>query len=114
MTVRFYEFGRPVGGSSSGGGAQAPAEANYGPGETFDGTVAAADTTINFANSSKHVTIRNTHDTASLQYSLDGGVDWFTIGPYGEIGEFISLTSLILRRIGGVAVTYEVTVIEVE
>ena len=113
MTVKFYEFGQLVGGTSP-DGPIAPAAASYGIGESFEGTVAVVGTTITLANPSKHITIKNTHDSAALEYSFDAGVTWLSLGSYGEIGEFINLTSLMLRRVGAAVVTYEVVAIEVE
>lgn len=108
MTVRYYEFGKKVGGTESGGGTAVPAEAPYGPGEPVSGTLIAGNTTITFANATKRVTVRNTHDTQSLDYSLDSGTTWQTLAAYGEISEPVNLSSLILRNTGAVATTYEV------
>ena len=38
-----------------------------------------------FAKESRALRILNRHATAILQYSIDGGTDYFSIGPYGQI-----------------------------
>lgn len=108
MSVRYYEFGRIVGGQTSGGGTIIPAEALYGPDNPFVGVLAAGNTTIAFDNPTKGVSVRCTHDLQSLEYSFDGGLTWLLLGPYGETKEFVSITSLLLRNAGPIGTTYEV------
>ena len=38
-----------------------------------------------FARESRALRILNRHLTAILSYSIDGGTDYFSIGPYGQI-----------------------------
>lgn len=110
MSVRFYEFGQLSGGSEESGNVAPPAEASYGAPQPFVGTVGAAGTTLPFAGSTKQVTVRNTHETASMEYSLDAGTIWFGLGSYGGITEEVSIGFLMLRRVDG-EVTYEVNAI---
>ena len=105
MTVRYFEWGVAKGGTTP-SGASIPAEAGYGPPETFEGTLPAGNTTITFTRATKNVHIINNHDNLTLEYSLDGGVDWFNLGPYGHVTEPIAITSLLLR---GAGCTYEIT-----
>ena len=102
MTTRYFEWGALKGGTTP-SGAAIPAAASYGPPDTFDGTLPAGNTTITFTSSTKSVHIMNTHDTLSLEYSFDGGVDWFGIQPYGEVKEPIAVATMLLR---GVLCTY--------
>jgi len=104
MSVKFYQFGKIVGGTS-GGGTVIPQEAAYGPGETFSGTLGAAVAIITPSQDSKHVTILNTHDNVTLEYSLDGGVIWLGLMPYGQIQVPVAESSIQLR---GNTCTYEV------
>jgi hypothetical protein len=108
MTTKFFEWGNASGGSGSGGAPSAPAESNYGEPEPYTGTVAAGGTTITFTNATKSVTVRNTNDANDLEYSLDNGVTYMTLGPYAGKTEAASITTLLLRRVGGLAVDYEV------
>ena len=107
MSVRFYSFGRLVGGSGSGGGAVAPAEALYGPEESFRGSTGAGIVTINFANATKTVTVRNTDDTDNMQVSYDGAT-WHDLGPYAAVDVNALVSSIRLRGVGGVNCDYEV------
>jgi hypothetical protein len=115
MSVRHYSWGIRTGGANEDGSAPAPAEASYGPPEKFSGTIGAAGVTITFAASTKSVTVRNTHDSAGLQYSLDGGATWFGMQAYGEKTENVNISSMRLRRATpGTAPTYEVIAILTE
>lgn len=105
MSVKFYQFGKIVGGTGPNGNI-IPAEASYGPPETFEGTLPAGDTTITPSTYTKSVHILNTHDNITLEYSFDGGVDWFGIQPYGEVKEPVAVSDILLR---GAGCTYEVT-----
>ena len=107
MTTKYYEWGIRKGGSNT-NGPVIPAEASYGPPDPFTGTVALGGTTITFVTATKQVTVRNTHDTAPLEYSYDGGVTWLLLGPYGSTTEEVSIADLDLRRVAAAAVTYEV------
>jgi len=107
MTTRFYQWGNQAGGTTP-NGPSAPASTGYGVGESYTGTVGAAGTTITFTNSTKSVTIRNTHDSNNLEYSIDGGTTWLLLGPYGSITESVTLTSIRLRMVAAAVVTYEV------
>ena len=94
---KYYEWGNLVGG---GGVTPIPAAASYGEPEDFSGAILAGVTeTITFTNPTKSVKIQNTHDIESFTVSIDGGVTFRTIGPYGEIEEPISISSLII--VGG-------------
>ena len=104
MSVKFYQFGKIVGGTSD-GGAIIPAEASYGSAETYEGTLGVVNTTITPTQATKSIHIINTHDTVTLEYSLDGGVDWFGIAPYGEVKAQVAVISLLLR---GNTATYEI------
>jgi len=53
-------------------------------------------------------TIRNIHDSQSIDYSLDGGISWQILASYGEVKESISISSLLLRNTGAIGTTYEV------
>lgn len=97
MPVKFYEFGQLVGGSDSGGGSAAPVDALYGPGQTFEGVLPIGNTTITFANTTKSVQVINGDDTDSFDLSIDGGLTWVHLGPYGQFKENISVGSIILR-----------------
>jgi len=111
MTVRYYIFGNEANQPPQSGSGGVPAEASYGPGEPAVGTLAAGETTITFTNATKRITIRNTHDALSLQYSLDGGGvggTWQLLAPYGEISEPVNLSNLILRNFAAIGATYEV------
>lgn len=109
MTVKYYEWGVFKGGSGGDPGGVAPASANYGPVATYDGTLGAAVTTVTFSTSAKRIHLMNTHDSRTLQYSLDGGTDWFDLGPYAEVSEWAYVSSIQLRATGG-ATTYALTV----
>ena len=106
MVVKYYNWGGVAGGGGS--NPSSPLSSNYGPPQPFVGTVAVGGTTITFSASTKSVTVRNTHDTATLEYSLNGGIVWQEVEPHGEKTEFVSITFLMLRRVGGTVVTYEV------
>jgi len=108
MTVRYYQFGCLVCGTKPDGSKTIPAAALYGPDDPFTGTLPAGDTTITFTQPTKGVSVRNTHDTQSLEYSFDGGVTWLLLAPYGEIKEFVNVNTLVLRNAGPVGTTYEV------
>lgn len=107
MSVQFFDWGAAKGGTSPSGPA-IPDTANYGSPEQFSGTLAAGNTTITFSNATKNIHIMNTHDTISLEYSLDSGSTWFGIAPYGDISEPVSVTSLLLR---GTGATYEINAV---
>ena len=109
MVVKYYRWGQIEGGGGS--SPSSPAASGYGPPEPFIGTVAVAGTTITFSSSTKSVTVRNTHDTAQMEYSLDGGTTYQDLGPHGEKTETVSSSSILLRRVGGVVVTYEVVAV---
>lgn len=109
MSIRHYEWGLRKGGANEDGSAPAPAEALYGPPEKFRGTIGIAGVTITFAASTKGITVRNTHDSALLEYSFDGGTIWFSMQAYGEKTEYVNVSSMRLRRVApGTAPTYEV------
>lgn len=114
MTKRFYENGGVVGGMDENGNQLAPTSGGggggggSGPPQTFEGTLAAGTTTINFTNETLNITIRNTHDDQSLDWSVDAGVTWLTIHPGGEITEPFQVDSLQLRNTAAVNTTYEV------
>jgi hypothetical protein len=108
MGVSIYNWGQGSGGSGSSGTPAAPAAAPYGPPDQFEGTLAGA-TTITFTRSTKRITIRNTDDSNSLEYSLDGST-WFAIGAYGSISEPFQVASLQLRPVAGTP-TYEVVAV---
>lgn len=107
MTTRFYEWGAQAGGTNP-SGPSVPADAAYGPGEPYTGTVGVGGTTITFSNATKSITVRNTHDSNNLEYSIDGGTTWLLLGPYGAVTETVALSSLQLRRVAAAVVTYEV------
>lgn len=109
MAVKHFIWGEEQG-SGGGSGPSIPGSASYGPSEPFEGTLGAGVTTVNFSNFSKHVTIRNTHDTDSLEYSFDAGTTWFMALAYQVIQEPVSVNSVQLRNVGGGAATYEITV----
>ena len=109
MSVRFYEFGRLVGGSTPGGGSVIPAEASFGPPEQFEGTLGVGITTIAFAEDTKKVSIRNTHDLQNLDYSLDEGATWFTLQPYQVEEEPAALATIQLQpTVVGQTPTYQI------
>ena len=107
MSVKFYQFGVAVGGTDASGGTAAPETALWGEPETFEGTVGAGGVTINFSSSTKGVTITNTSDLVSLEYSLDGGSTWLELELSGSIHENVSVSSLRLQRVT-TDCTYEV------
>lgn len=107
MSVRFYQFGRLVGGTDSSGGSIAPSEAPYGEPELMGGTLVAGVNTLTFSASLKSLRIYNTHDTAYMDYSFDG-VTWFTLFPYQVIEENVSSNIVYLRpHVAGTFPTYE-------
>ena len=106
MSVKHYEWGVTVGGTTPGGGSGAPAAALFGTPDQQSGTAPVGDTTINFATSTKWVHVLNTDQANDLQVSFDGGADWQTISSLGDIKEEIVVTSLILRTT--VATTYSI------
>ncbi len=55
-------------------------------GSVSPGTVGASAVRVKtFAKESRAIRILNRHVTAILSYSIDGGTDYFSIGPYGQI-----------------------------
>jgi len=106
MTIKFYTFGNPEGG---GGGTVIPAESDYGESESFEGTIGAAGATISFTRTTKGFTVRNTHDSNTMEFSIDGAV-WHDLGPYAAMTLAAAENSVQLRPYGGGAgpVTYEV------
>jgi hypothetical protein len=108
MPVKFYEFGRLVGGSSV-----VPSESDYGPPQVFTGTLVAGDTTITFDHSTKSIQVINTHDTSSFSFSLDGGATWINLAAYGQFKDLVSLASIILRSTAG-GETYTVVAVLTE
>lgn len=110
MGVKYYIFGNEANQPTQPGSGGIPTEASYGAGDSEVGTLAAGNTTLTFT-ATKGLSIRNTHDTQALDYSLDGGVTWQLLAPYGEVKESISLTTLIMRNSGAAGTTYEVVAI---
>lgn len=107
MSVRFYQFGRIVGGTDASGGSIPSADAAYGPPELMSGTLVAGINTFTFSASLKSLRIYNTHDTAYMDYSFDG-VTWFTLQPYQVIEENVSSTVVYLQpHVAGTFPTYE-------
>lgn len=106
MVTRHYDWGVNNSGTDDSGATTIPLEASYGPPAEIDGTLGALITVIIFSSNTKFITIRNTHDSDSLEYSYDG-LTWLGIGPYGEISEPINIASVALRRVSG-SPTYEV------
>lgn len=107
MSVKFYQFGKLVGGTSSGGGSTAPADADFGPGEILAGTLVAGVNTLTFTQSLKHIRIANTHDSAAMDYSFDG-VTWATLIAYQIVQEPASNQTIFLRpTVAGTFPTYE-------
>ena len=113
MTVNHYVWGEVSGGCcpDSGGSAAVPAEASYGPEESFSGAIGAATVTINFTRATKNVSVYNTHDLEEMEVSFDGGIDWVPIDPNGMRTEPLSLNSLQLRRTGAGNPTYTVVAV---
>jgi hypothetical protein len=113
MGVYPYEWSNRVGGqdpSGGGSGGGASADSLSGEPESFSGSLAAGNTTINFTRSTKWVHIYNTDDTDTLEFSVDGGTNWVPIVSYGDLNLNIAVTSLLLRPLGGaVNVDYEIT-----
>jgi hypothetical protein len=108
----YFEWGNLMGGMTPSGAPVIPAAAPYGPPEEFSGTLGAGVTTITFTQRTKRVTIRNTHDTQILNYSLDGGATWFVSGPYQVVQEWVNITNLQLRpAVAGETPTYEITAV---
>lgn len=111
MTTKYYEWG-VVGG---GGGGTVPASSPYGPPEEFAGTLGAGVTTIAFSHDTKRVTLRNTHDSQSLDYSFDSGATYLTAGAGQVIQEWVSIDTLLLQpSVGGQTPTYEITAVLTE
>ena len=108
MPVNFYEWGHKEGGASTDGAPSAPASAAYGSPDQFEGILGAAITTVSFSSSTKSITVRNTHDSDSLEYRFGSETEWFTIGPYGEVTAPVSVLSMQLRSVGAGNPTYEV------
>ncbi len=55
-------------------------------GSVSPGTVGTSAVRVKtFAKESRAIRILNRHATAILTYSIDGGTDYFSIGPYGQI-----------------------------
>lgn len=107
MSVRFYQFGALVGGTDSSGSAITPDGGGGGVSgtpEQFSGTLAAA-TTITFSKTTLGIDLRNTHDSASLEYSYDN-VTWFTCNSYQVIQEGAQIDFIYLRPLVG-APTFE-------
>jgi hypothetical protein len=96
MAVKFYSFGKLVGGINDNGIATIPAEASYGPGQMFTDALPIGDTTITFDHPTKSVQVICTHDINGFQISGDG-VTWVTLAAYGQISGNISVSSIILR-----------------
>lgn len=101
MSYKFYQFGIAVGGFPESIGFS-----NYGPPQVASGTLGAATLTINFTSMTKWILIRNTHDADYMQYSVDEGTTWSTLGPYGETSAPLAIDSLRLRRVSGAPTYY--------
>ncbi len=50
-----------------------------------------------FSKESRALRILNRHATAILSYSIDGGTDYFSIGPYGQIELPLRASTLDLK-----------------
>lgn len=107
MPVKFYSFGRLVGGVNPDGTTTAPPEAEYGPVQSFVGTLVVGITTFTFTATTKSVSVRNTHDLQPLSLSLDAGLTWELLAPYQVLEKAASVTSIQLRDLVG-NTTYEV------
>jgi len=108
MSVRYYQFGKLVAGSSP-SGPVIPPEASYGPPETINGTMAAATETITLTRPTKEILIRNTSDLASIEYSFDGGLTYLLLGPYGSSPPHaIQIETILLRDTAGGNPSYEI------
>lgn len=108
MSVKFFEWGKLTGGSTSGGGSVTPADALYGEPEQFDGTLAAGNTTVTFSNPTKWVKVINTHVSQALEVSFDAGATWLVIAAYGSDTYYINVSSILLRNQGAVGTTYQI------
>ena len=105
MPVRHYEWGVENDSNSSGGGSAVQVN---GPAEVFTGTAGAAATTHNFSDSTIEVTILNIDDTGILEYSLDAGVSWIPLEPYGNVFHDVAINSIQIRRQGAVDADYRI------
>jgi hypothetical protein len=107
MSVRFYQFGTPAGGTDSNGNPIAPGAAPFGTPEILSGVLAAGANTFTFSTSLKHIRIANTHDSAALDYSFDG-LTWATLIAYQTVQEPSSSATVLLRpTVAGTFPTYE-------
>jgi hypothetical protein len=107
MSVRIYQFGVIVGGVEADGSTIPSADSASGTPDTFEGAV-AAQTTITFSSTTKSVTIRNTHDTASFEVSLDSGSTWILFASYAAETINAAVASLLIRPVAA-ASSYEIT-----
>jgi hypothetical protein len=111
MTVLYHEWGKVVGGVTSGSVPVVTDAASYGPAETFHGILGVGNTTITFSKPTKHVTIRNTDDGDSLEYSFDGGVTWLLAISYQVIQEAVSVSNFLMRNVGAGVASYEIVAV---
>jgi hypothetical protein len=115
MSTLYYEWGVRRGGTDPDGGVVAPAEAPYGPEETFTGALLAGVTTIAFTAASKRVTLRNTDDLNGIRYSFDSGTTWLDAEAHQVIQEWVSIESMQLQPLtAGTTPSYEITVVLTE
>jgi hypothetical protein len=112
MGVKHFDWGQATGGLDDSGGFIPPLDADYGNPVLITGTLGGLITTITLPSDTKAVTIRNTSDSNSLQYSYDGLV-WLTLGTYGEQEEPVCTPIILLRAVAGTP-TYEVLAILTE
>lgn len=109
MTTTFYSWGMLQGGFDPATGLPAVVTAAgggvSGPPEQYEGTL-AAPTSINFSETTRGLTIRNTDDNNALEYSFDNAT-WFTCAAHQVIQEGVETDVLYLRAVAG-APTYEV------
>lgn len=114
MSTTYYQWGVITGGidpitglpvvpPSSGGGGGGGVS---GPPEMFSGVLGAPVTTITFSDTTVGISIRNTSDSDTLQYSFDNAT-WFDCIPYQVIQEGVQIDSLYLKAAAG-APTYQV------
>jgi hypothetical protein len=112
MTTTYYQWGLLQGGIDPATGLPViPASGGGGGGvsgvpQQFSGTLGLGVTTITFSDETVGVSIRNTHDSAALEYSFDNAT-WFSCIAYQVIQEGVQIEHLYLRAVAG-APTYQV------
>ena len=102
MSIQYFLWGQAAGGTSP-SGPTAPPAASYGPPEQFEGNAGLLGDTVTFTRATKWVHVINVDDEFALEVSFDGGATYIIIGSGGDLKEFVQVSSLEVRGVGGVA-----------